>query len=45
MSYQQGSQQQTLKAFVPSYQVHSDFLPTHVNEGQNTQTAELVHDV
>lgn len=38
MSYQQGIHQ-----FVPGYVVKSDFLPTRVSEGTNSQTNELVH--
>lgn len=44
MSYQhQVPQQQTLRGFVPTYQVRSDYLPTQVHETNNAQTADWVH--
>lgn len=39
MSYQG----QTINSFIPSYVVKSDYLPTRVVDGNNTQTAQLVN--
>lgn len=38
MSYQG----QTINSFIPTYVVKSDYLPTRVVDGNNTQTAQLV---
>lgn len=37
------SQQSSLKQFIPTYVVKSDYLPTVVQQGQNATTADLVH--
>lgn len=39
MSYQQT---QSLRTFIPSYEVRSDYLPTRVTEGNNPQASDLV---
>ncbi len=33
---------QTINSFIPTYVVKSDYLPTVVNDGGNSQTAQLV---
>ena len=33
---------QTVNQYIPGYIVKSDYLPTRVIEGQNSQTSELV---
>lgn len=42
MSYQ-SFQGQTVNTFVPNYVVKSDYLPTKVVDGNQSQTAQLVN--
>lgn len=34
---------QTVAHFIPNYVVKSDYLPTRVQDGNTSQTAQLVH--